>query len=88
MAETSPVSGFDASVRRATGSRTGPENPATTLSLRRSQSEGKTLIDLPYTERWKVLSALFRRLPSSTDQITRDPQVAEEIHAVGPGKKS
>jgi DNA ligase-1 len=43
------------------------------------QSEGKTLIDLPYTERWKVLSNLLPEDSLAPRIITRDPQVAEKF---------
>jgi DNA ligase-1 len=43
------------------------------------QSEGKTLLDLPYTERWSILSSLVPEESLAPRVVTRDPQVAENF---------
>src|SRR2546425_1029787 len=43
------------------------------------QSGGNTMIDLPYTERWKVLSSLVPNESLAPRIVTRDPQVVENF---------
>src|SRR3989442_4085433 len=43
------------------------------------QSEGKTLIDLPYTERWEILSSLVPTESLAPRVVTRDPRVVEDF---------
>jgi len=42
-------------------------------------SEGKTLIDLPYTERWEILSRLIPADSLAPRIVTRDPKVVEDF---------
>jgi len=43
------------------------------------QSEGKTLIDLPYTERWDILTSLVPTESLAPRVVTRDPRVVEDF---------
>jgi len=43
------------------------------------QSGGRTLIDLPYTERWKVLSSIVPEESLAPRIVTREAQVAENF---------
>jgi len=43
------------------------------------QSEGNTLIDLPYTERWAVLDRLVPPESLAPRVVTRDPQVVDDF---------
>ena len=43
------------------------------------QSEGKTLIDQPYTERWEILASLVPTESLAPRVVTRDPGVVEDF---------
>jgi len=43
------------------------------------QSEGRTLIDLPYTERWEILASLVPIESLAPRVLTRDPRVVEDF---------
>jgi DNA ligase-1 len=43
------------------------------------QSEGKTLIDLPYTERWAILENMIPADSLAPRITTRDPKIAEDF---------
>ncbi len=43
------------------------------------QYEGKTLIDLPYTERWEILASLVPAESLAPRIVTRDPKVVDDF---------